>query len=117
MISVASPRHPPPLPVHYRPMPHREAEVPSSLPSKAQGAQVAQALEIARESADGAANPTVSKILEHAITHIWGKVQAAPDSYVMTRDEFSVFNYFQGRFYGNQDAVDARKRYWDNMRA
>ncbi|KAL3960837.1 hypothetical protein ACCO45_005954 [Purpureocillium lilacinum] len=111
-------------------MPHREPESPvlshqplgtmggSNASSKTpQDAAVAQALEIARESPDGASDPTVSKILEHALSHIWGKVKAQPDGYIMTRDEFAVFNFFQHRFVGDKDAVAARKRYWDNFRA
>ena len=78
---------------------------------------VAQALEIARESADGASDPTISNILETALAQIWGKVEAHPDSYVMTRDEFAVFNFFQQRFVGNKVAVAARKRFWDNTSA
>ncbi|KAI0134474.1 hypothetical protein BJ170DRAFT_201660 [Xylariales sp. AK1849] len=76
--------------------------------------EVAQALEIARESPDGAKDPIISHLLETALAHIWGKVQAQPDSYVMSRDEFAVFNYFQHRFERNTVAVAARKRYWDN---
>lgn len=83
----------------------------------AQDASVAQALEIARESPDGSSDPTISKILEGALKQIWGKVQAHPNSYVMTRDEFAVFNFFQHRFRGDKTAVDARKRYWDHARA
>ncbi|OHE90851.1 hypothetical protein CORC01_13854 [Colletotrichum orchidophilum] len=80
-------------------------------------ASVAQALEIARESEDGASDPTVSSILESAISQIWAKVAAQPESYVLNRDEFAVFNYFQHRFMGNKIAMAARKRYWDNARA
>jgi hypothetical protein len=76
---------------------------------------VAQALEIARDSAEGARNPTVVYILETAITEIWGMIEAAPDSYVMTRDEFAVFNYFQDRFEGLELASAARRRYWDHL--
>lgn len=115
-----------------RPMPHRQPDVSlgyasmsASRASKAaaqqhqaqQDAAVAQALEIARESPDGASDPTVSKILEMALSQIWGKVQAQPDSYVMSRDEFAVFNFFQHRFNGDNKAVKARKRYWDHARA
>ncbi|KAF4446942.1 hypothetical protein F53441_9488 [Fusarium austroafricanum] len=82
-----------------------------------QDASVAQALEIARESPDGSSDPTISKILEAALTRVWDKVQRNPDSYVMTRDEFAVFNFFQYRFTGNKTAVSARKRYWDNTHA
>jgi hypothetical protein len=79
------------------------------------GNEVAQALEIARESPEGAKDPTVSNILETALTQIWNKVQTQPDTYVMSRDEFAVFNFFQHRFKGNKVAMAARKRYWDNF--
>jgi len=82
-----------------------------------QNGSVAQALEIARESPDGASDPTVRNILENAISRVWSSILAQPDSYVMTRDEFAVFNYFQHRFDGNQIAQQARKRYWDNVSA
>ncbi|XP_044715164.1 uncharacterized protein HRG_11141 [Hirsutella rhossiliensis] len=109
-------------------MPHRVSVSPvlsrpvlgssSPRPSKSpQDAAVAQALEIAREGPDGASDRTVSKILERALAHAWGKVQAQPESYVMTRDEFAVFNFFQHRFTGDRVAVTARKRYWDNAHA
>jgi hypothetical protein len=76
---------------------------------------VAQALEIARDSPEGAQDSTVVSILESAIAEIWRKIQAQPTSYVMTRDEFAVFNYFQDRFAGQQLATEARKRYWDHL--
>ena len=86
---------------------------PAVISSSAEN-EVAQALEIARESPDGAKDPVVSSILENALVQIWNKVQAQPDSYVMSRDEFAVFNFFQYRFAGNETAIAARKRYWDN---
>ncbi|KAG6002935.1 hypothetical protein E4U21_002500 [Claviceps maximensis] len=108
----------------YRSMPHREdtplvsvAKSGTCTPVKTSDAAVAQALEIARESPDGASDPTVSKILEHSLSQIWGRVQNQPDTYVMNRDEFSVFNFFQHRFVGDKNAITARKRYWDNRRA
>lgn len=76
---------------------------------------VPQALEIARDSEEGARDPTVVNVLEAALTAIWSKIEAQPTTYVMTRDEFAVFNYFQHRFVGHQVAVAARKRYWDNL--
>lgn len=76
---------------------------------------VTQALEVARDSPEGAQDPTVVSILEGAVANIWRKIEAQPTSYVMTRDEFAVFNYFQGRFAGQQLATDARKRYWDHI--
>jgi len=76
---------------------------------------VAQALETARDSPEGARDPTVVNILETALTEIWRKIEAHPTSYVMTRDEFAVFNYFQERFAGQELAAAARKRYWDRL--
>ncbi|KAF7546940.1 hypothetical protein G7046_g9155 [Stylonectria norvegica] len=78
-----------------------------------QDASVNQALEIARESPDGANDPTISRILEAALSQIWNKVEAQPDDYVMTRDEFAVFNFFQHRFTGNRTAMSARRRFWE----
>ncbi len=76
---------------------------------------VSQALEIARDTPEGAQDPTIVDILETALTAIWRKIEAQPASYVMTRDEFAVFNYFQGRFAGQQLAAAARKRYWNHF--
>ncbi|KAH7356739.1 hypothetical protein BKA65DRAFT_548123 [Rhexocercosporidium sp. MPI-PUGE-AT-0058] len=76
---------------------------------------VAQALEAARDTPEGAQDQTVVYILETALTEIWRKIEAQPASYVMTRDEFAVFNYFQGRFAGHQLAAAARRRYWDHL--
>ncbi|KAF5619020.1 hypothetical protein F52700_11880 [Fusarium sp. NRRL 52700] len=74
---------------------------------------VARSLEIARESPDGASYPSIREILESALEEIWTKVQDQPDSYIMTRDEFAVFNFFQQRFVGDKMAMAARKRYWE----
>ncbi|KAK0719571.1 hypothetical protein B0H67DRAFT_156464 [Lasiosphaeris hirsuta] len=82
--------------------------------SSARDSEMMQALDIARDSFEGAQEPRVCEILEKAIARIWAKVLAGPDTYVMTRNEFAVFNYFQARFKGNQLAVAARGRYWEN---
>jgi hypothetical protein len=75
---------------------------------------VAQALETARDTEEGPIDAEVCRILDDAIANIWGKIQAQPDSYVMTTTEMSLFTYFQHSFDGNQVAVEARKRYWDD---
>lgn len=80
-------------------------------------AVVARALDTARNTPDGAEDPVVNAILEAAIDRIWKKVEARPDSYIMSRGEFAVFNYYHVRFTGNSVAIAARKRYWDNTHA
>jgi len=76
---------------------------------------VAQALEYARDSEEGARDSTVGYVLQTAVQCIWDRIQAEPSSYVLTREEFAVFNYFQDQ-YQNQLAAAARKRYWDQAR-
>lgn len=77
------------------------------------GLTVMDALELARDSPEGAQDPEVVRTLEIAIAYIWDKVQAQPTTYVMSRDEFAIFNYFQNRFEGNDIAASARRRYWN----
>ncbi|RCI08437.1 hypothetical protein L249_8798 [Ophiocordyceps polyrhachis-furcata BCC 54312] len=106
-------------------MPHRVSPSPvmsaatlaSSRLKMSQEAVVAQALMLARDSPDGAEDPVVCEILNSALKRTWDKVQEAPRTYVMTRNEFAVFNYFQHRFVGNTMAVAARKRFWDHEHA
>ncbi|KAF5624728.1 uncharacterized protein FTJAE_10177 [Fusarium tjaetaba] len=73
---------------------------------------IAQSLEIARETPDGASYPLIRDILESALEEIWTRVQDQPDSYIMTKDEFAVFSFFMDRFVGDKMAIAARKRYW-----
>lgn len=90
-----------------------ESDKSSSKRALSQQDVVAQSLEIARESPDGASYPSIRGILESALEEIWAKVQDQPDSYIMTRDEFAVFNFFQHRFAGDKMAISARKRFWE----
>lgn len=78
---------------------------------------VAEALEIARDSYDGARDPIVSGILESALSQVWDRVMDNPEGYVMTTGEFAVFNFYQHRFMGNKIAMAARARFWDNTHA
>ncbi|KAI1149153.1 hypothetical protein F4825DRAFT_431593 [Nemania diffusa] len=79
------------------------------------GNDVIQALEIARESPEAASHGAVRDMLETALASIWGRIQADECGYVMSRDEFAIFNFFQDRFRNNPVAIRARKRYWDNL--
>lgn len=78
---------------------------------------VAEALEVARNSPEGAGDPVVSGILESALSQLWERVLADPEGYVMTTGEFAVFNFYQHRFLGNKLAIAARRRFWDNTHA
>jgi len=76
---------------------------------------VRRALEEARNSDDGHINPHTSAILESAIRELWHKIQAQPDSYILSRDEFALFNYFRDRFRGSPIAQRAVERFWNNF--
>ncbi|KAK3370316.1 hypothetical protein B0H63DRAFT_528041 [Podospora didyma] len=78
--------------------------------------EVMQALDMARDDEEAECNAKINAILNTALGQIWAKVEAHPDSYMMTRDEFAVFNFFQSRFVGNPVAIAARRRFWDNFR-
>ncbi|KAI1925324.1 hypothetical protein LOZ58_003489 [Ophidiomyces ophidiicola] len=77
---------------------------------------VRRALESARSSEDGQIDPRVSAILEIAIGELWRKVQTQPDTYVLSRDEFALFNYFRDRFRDSSIAQRAVERFWNNFR-
>ncbi|SMR60741.1 unnamed protein product [Zymoseptoria tritici ST99CH_1A5] len=71
------------------------------------------AIDIARNS-EGELDPTVSAYLELALTDIWSRISLNPTSYIMTKDEFAVFNFYRARFEGDQVAEQAVARYWSH---
>ena len=72
-----------------------------------------RAIDIARNT-EGELDPTVSAYLEQAIVDIWNRVNENPDTYVLSRDEFAVFNYYIRRFEESTAAQQAIARYWRN---
>ena len=74
-----------------------------------------RAIDIARNT-EGDLDPTVSRYLEQAITAIWERINQQPDTYLLTKDEFAVFNYYIRRFDGVTNAEKAIDRYWRNAR-
>ena len=75
---------------------------------------VRQALEHARNCEDGHVDSQTSAILEAAIGELWRKIQTQPDTYVLDRDEFALFNFFRDRFRGSSIAQMAVQRFWNN---
>lgn len=72
-----------------------------------------RAIDIARNT-EGELDPTVSAYLEGAVTDIWARINLDCDSYIMTKDEFAVFNFYRARFQDNDVAERAVARYWNN---
>lgn len=74
---------------------------------------IQRALDIARNS-EGVVDPTVSSCLERSLRDVWARVEANPENYILTKDEFALFNYFRHRFTNSSTAQRAVQRFWDN---
>lgn len=77
---------------------------------------IRRALETARTSPDGHIDPEVNAILERAIQEVFQKINAHPDSYILSRDEFALFNYSRNRFPNADVGQRAVERFWNNFR-
>lgn len=75
---------------------------------------IRQALERARNCDDGTVDAQTTTVLEAAIAELWLRIQAEPDSYVLSSDEFALFNYFLKRYRGSSVAQRAVARFWNN---
>jgi hypothetical protein len=72
-----------------------------------------RALDIARNS-EGGVDPAITEFLEKKLGELWARLQAAPNSYIFTKDEFALFNYYRARFGSSEIARSATQRFWDN---
>lgn len=70
-----------------------------------------RALDLAR-NAEGDLDPNVNQYLEDALNDIWSNINVQPDSYILSKDEFAVFNFYAQRFEGQEIAQQAIDRYW-----
>lgn len=75
-----------------------------------------RALELVRNSESESVPPAANATLERAIRDIWSRIQANPDRYVMTKDEFAVFNYHRSRFNDSDVARKAVGRFWNHFK-
>ena len=70
------------------------------------------ALERARNS-NLEEDPVVTAFLEATLREIWQKIEAHQNTYILTDDEFAVFNYFRPR-YSAEEVAPIIARYWDS---
>ena len=70
-----------------------------------------RAIDIAR-STEGELDQNVKAYLEVALQDIWNRINSEPDTYVMSKDEFAVFNFYADRFNGDEIARRAIDRHW-----
>ncbi|PNS14058.1 hypothetical protein CAC42_6571 [Sphaceloma murrayae] len=69
------------------------------------------ALDIARNS-DGEVDSVVWTYLEDQVDELWSRIRTHPESYVMDKDEFALFNYFIRRYAESSLAEKAVARFW-----
>ncbi|KAF2665426.1 hypothetical protein BT63DRAFT_459002 [Microthyrium microscopicum] len=74
---------------------------------------IQKALEIARNS-DIEVDPLVLDYLERKFDEVWARIEAEPESYLLTKDEFALFNYLRSRATSTALAKAAIRRFWDN---
>jgi hypothetical protein len=74
-----------------------------------------EALDLARNS-NGVVDPRINTYLEKKISELWSKLNAQPNTYIFTKDEGALFNYYRQRFQGSQVAQNAIARFWNHYR-
>lgn len=74
---------------------------------------IQKALDIAR-NAEGDIDPAVSAYLEQQLAGIWARIEAEPDSYILSKDEFAVLNFYRHRCMNPTLAQSAVRRFWDS---
>lgn len=77
-------------------------------------ASVRRAIIIAQDATNDNLDQHTKEVLTLALRAIWRRIQAQPDSYILTTLEARVFNYYQSLFRGNDLARCAWARYWEN---
>ncbi|OTB01451.1 hypothetical protein M426DRAFT_14476 [Hypoxylon sp. CI-4A] len=70
-------------------------EVHEEQPQMDPETEIMRALETARESPRSLDNPQIRSILMSEVESIWFKLSSTGGNYVMTRNEFSIFNFFR----------------------
>jgi hypothetical protein len=77
-------------------------------------ATVQRAIVIAQNATNDNLDQQTKEVLALALRAIWRRIQAQPETYILTNLEARVFNYHQSLFRGNEIARRAWERYWAN---
>lgn len=78
--------------------------------------EIREALDAVRES--DSPDPRHVRIVEEELHKLWKRIQASPNSYVMSDLEFAIFNRYRNRNeYRNSTAQRAVERHWANRRS
>jgi hypothetical protein len=77
-------------------------------------ATIQRAIITAQNATNDNLDQQTKDILTLAVRALWSRIQAQPDSYLLTNLEVRVFNYHQALFRGNDLARRTLARYWEN---
>jgi hypothetical protein len=77
-------------------------------------ATIQRAIITAQNATNDNLDQQTKDILALALRALWHRIQAQPDSYLLTNLEARVFNYHQSLFRGNDLARRTLARYWAN---
>ncbi len=71
---------------------------------------VPEALQIAKYN--NGVPPAIPALVEDVFNDLWRRIQAQPADYVMTKEEFAVFNYYRSRLSNDSMIQNAISRFW-----
>lgn len=75
---------------------------------------LSKALEISAQDQPGAIDPAVTRFLTQELDQIWNRVRAQPATYMLTKEEFAVVNYYRDSF-GEKGIMQlAIQRFWEH---
>ena len=77
-------------------------------------AAVHRAIDIAQTATNDNLDQQTKEILQLALRAIWRRLRAQPETYVLTKLEARVFNYYQSLYRDHELARRAWARYWAN---
>lgn len=86
-----------------------------SPPAISDPSEVRRVVLIARDTEYHTLNQTDRELLERTNGRIWERIQAEPETYILSPDEFAVFNFYQNVWPHRPIAENAVKRYWDSQ--
>ncbi|MCJ1460740.1 hypothetical protein MMC28_011122 [Mycoblastus sanguinarius] len=75
---------------------------------------LSKAVQVAKDSPN--LPPAVKTMLEKEVGNLWRRIQARPETYIMSKEEFAFFNYYRGRYHAENIAQHAVARFWTNYR-
>jgi len=76
---------------------------------------IQSALWLARNSEEDV-DSKITNFLEDQVKAVWRRLQAKPNTYIMDRDEFALFNFYIYRFRESEITEKAIDRFWRSHR-